>query len=188
MAIILGGSVKKIFEKRGVKLSTKPMLEKKPIIEFMRRMRVFGMEKFPNPTYISTINFYLSKKDLEKQTTIGVVALYIEQEFMDKLIKMLQYPQIDEDDEEQVKDACGAICNLICGQFKADLSLMGYWNLEMSFFSSYRNSALMGIPFYFRVLEKYELSFYIKGEKRLVMEISMGPIPRLKKEERRVIP
>ena len=186
MAIVLAGAVKKIFEKRGVKLSTKPVLEKKPVIEFMQRMRVFGMEKFPSPTYISTINFFLNRKDMEKQSTLGMIALYIEQEFMDKLIKMLQYPYIDEDDEEQIKDACGAICNLVCGQFKADLALMGFSNLEMSHFSSYRNSALMGVPFYSKMMEKYELSFYLKGEKRMVLELSMGPIPRVKKEDKRV--
>ncbi len=184
MAIVLAGAVRKVFEKRGVKFTSRPILERKPVVEFMKRMRVFGMEKFPSPTYISTINFFISKKEMDKKEALGVIALYIEQDFMARLIKLLNYPQIDEDDEEQVKDAGGAICNLIGGQFKTDLSLMGFWELEMSHFSSYRNSAAMGVPFYHKVLEKFELSFYLKGEKRLVMEISMGPIPRVKKEEK----
>ncbi len=185
MAILLAGAVRKVFEKQGLKLTAKPILEKKPIIEFMRRMRIFGMEKFPTPTYIASVNFYLNKKEMEHHQTFGVICLYVEQEYMARLIKLLQYPEIDEDDEEQLKDACGALCNLISGQFRSDLSLMGYCEMEMSHFSSYRNSALMGVPFYFKLLEKYEISFFIRNEKRVVMEVSMGPVPRQKKEEKK---
>ena len=185
LAIILAGSVRKLFEGKGIRFSSKPTLEKKPIIEFMRRMRIFGMEKFNNPTFVSTINYYLNIKELKKRSVWGLIAIYVEQDNLASLMRLLQYPQVDDEDAEGMKDACGALCNLIGGQFRIDLLRHGYTNLEMSHFSSYLNRSTGGVEFYDKIREKYEINFYIKREKRLVVEIAMGPIPKIQPREKR---
>lgn len=184
LAVILSGSIRKLFEGRGLRFSSNPTIKKKPIVEFMRRMRVFGMEKFNNPAFVATINYYLSTKEMGKNAVWGLIAIYVEQDYLDKMVDDLQYPNVDEENIEDMKDACGAICNLIGGQFKIDLTKLGYINLEMSHFSSYRNSSLSGVEFYNKVREKYEIDFYIKGEKRLVAEITMGPVPPAKSPQK----
>lgn len=180
LAVILSGSIRKLFEGRGLRFSSIPSIKKRPIVEFMHRMRVFGMEKFNNPAFVATINYYLNTKEMNKKAVWGLIAIYIEQDYLDKMIDNLQYPNVDEENIEDMKDACGAICNLIGGQFRIDLVNLGYANLEMSHFTSYRNSSDRGVDFYNKVREKYEINFYIKGEKRLVAEITMGPIPKAK--------
>ncbi len=180
LAINLAGVVKNMFKKRGeLALSCEPVIEKKDIVEFMHRMRVFGMEKFETPTFISSVNYYKSVKDLEEHKALGTVIVYVEQEFVGKLLRYLQYPIIDEDDEDELKDACGTLCNVIAGQFKAEVAKLGYIELQMSHFSSYRNSAFLGVEFASQQREKYEISFFLQDKKRLVIELTMGNIPKI---------
>ena len=183
LAISLAEVIKTMFKKTGqTALSADPALEKRPIIEFMRKMRVFGMEKFENPTFIASINYYLNVKDMEDHRAVGAVIIYIEQGFVGKLLRLLHYPIIDEEDEDVLKDACGTLCNVIAGQFKVEIVKLGYNDLEMSHFSSYKNSAFQGIEFDAQQKEKYELSFFISDEKRLVVEMTMGPLPHMKEK------
>lgn len=182
LAVTLGGVITRMFRKTGhTELSTEPIIEKKPIIEFMRRMRVFGMEKFATPTFISTINYYVNVKDMEEHRALGVIIVYIEQDFVARLLRLLQYPLIDEDDEEALKDASGTLCNVIAGQFKSEIAQLGFIEVEMSHFSSYRNTAFHGVEFCMGQREKYEISFNIQEKKRLVVEMTMGSVPKAQK-------
>ena len=121
---------------------------------------------------------FSNTKEMKKSAVWGLLVIYVEQDYVEKFIGLLQYPDVDEENWDDMKDACGAICNLIAGQFRIDFTAQGYPNMEMSHFSSYRNTSLAGVHFYNKVREKYELSFYIKGEKRLVVELTMGPVPK----------
>ena len=181
LAISLAGVVTRMFRKTGrTELSTEPVIEKKPIIEFMRRMRVFGMEKFDSPTYISSINYYATLKDMQEHRALGVVIIYVEQDFVGKLLHLLQYPNIDDDDEDAIKDACGTLCNVIAGQFKSEIVNLGYIDVQMSHFTNYLNTAFNGVEFCSDIKEKYEISFNIQEKKRLVVEMTMGAIPKAK--------
>src|SRR5437867_1358241 len=111
LAVTLAGSIVTVFEKRHIRFTGKPILEKKPIVEFMHRMRLFGMEKFNNPTFIAVINYYLNIKEMKKRAVWGVLAVYIEQDYIEKMIRDLKYPDVDSEDIEDMKDACGAVCN-----------------------------------------------------------------------------
>ena len=51
----------------------------------MHRMRVFGMEKFNNPTFIATINYYLNTQEMDKRDVWGMIALYVEQDYLEQL-------------------------------------------------------------------------------------------------------
>ncbi len=180
LAVSLAEIVKDMFKTTGkTVLSREPVVERKPIVEFRQRMRVFGMEKFEQPTYIAAVNYYTDRKEMEARKALGAVIIYVEEDFVADLLRILQYPFIeDDDDEEQLKDACGTLCNVIAGHFKSAISQLGYIELQMSPFLSYRNSAFEGIQFYPQQTDKYEISFYIEEKKRLVLELTMGPIPR----------
>ncbi len=175
----LSKSVTKMFRERNdIKFSQEPELVKRNIIEYNGMMRADGMEKFNEPTYISFINYFNNPADMEKNKAIGGIVVYIEQTYVADLLKLLKYPAVDDDDAEALSDCCGTLCNIVAGAFKTEISNMGYIELEMSHFTSYRNRAVVGLPFSFNERDKYELSFFIKNEKRLIVDMSMGIVPK----------
>ena len=173
--LVLGliAAVKKIFfEKSEMTFSREPVLEKRPITQFVQRMRVDAMEKFNTTTVFSVINFGASEEELGRGAYLVTMIIYMEQKYLPEFLRMLQYPYIDFDDDLEVKDGCGALANLIAGQYKRELAGLGYKDLMMSHFESYINTAVDGVPIPKGVTEKFELSFDVEGTKRLVVEIA----------------
>lgn len=182
MSLAMAVAVRKIFrEKAQLKLSREPIIEKKPITHFMKRMRIDPMEKFNAPTVVSIIHFYRNQKEMDLIKPTGVLLSYVELAQVAHLLKLLEYPEIDDDDEEQVEDACGALCNIIAGYFKHELLELGYPSLEMSAFDSYINSVVNGSAYPLKAINKYEVSYEIAGHKRLVTEMVMAPLTRVSK-------
>ncbi len=180
MSLALAVAVRKIFrEKAEVSFSREPIIEKKPVTHFMRRMRVDPMEKFNAPTVVSAIQFYKNKKDMDLNKPVGVLLSYIEVAFLSHLLHLLDYPEIDDDEEEEVEDACGALCNIIAGYFKNELISLGYAPLEMTTFESYINSVINGVDYPLKAAHKYEVNYEIGGQKRLVTEMVMSPLIRV---------
>ncbi|MDP8212909.1 MAG: hypothetical protein P9X22_06440 [Candidatus Zapsychrus exili] len=165
-------------------LDKEPSIRSVKIVEFMKRMRVTSWEKFDKTAYISTINLYLTEKDIEKNRAIGAVIVYILDEHILNLFKKLKYPI--EEEEESYEDACGTLCNVIVGNFKAALTQWGYKDLVMPHFLSYKNDVPNGVAYDFSQKDKYEISFVIADEKMLVIDLTLGKIPkdRNKKENR----
>ena len=156
-----------------------PVKSVKPVIEYNGKLRVDGMEKFNNePTYVSAINYYASKVDMEKKKTLGAIMVYVQQDYMVKMMKLLQYPPVDDENETALEDSCGTLCNIIAGRFKSEISKAGYIELEMSHFVAARNNLVAGVSFCFSEFTKYEILFDIEGAKRLVLETSLGVVPR----------
>ena len=178
-ALMMAEVVKRVLLKRAeIRLYQKPAIQKKEIVEFRQRMRVSGVTKFQDKTYIATVNFYKNAKDLMSQFPVGALVLYVPETYVDILMKKLQYPVFDLDDEEQLKDACGTFCNLIAGNFNTGLISLGYSQLEMSHFSTYENDILNGVEIPADQKYFYEISFTIDGEVKIVIDYIMGPIPR----------
>ena len=137
LALALSAAVKKIFyEKSGTTFSSEPKLEKKPVTQFVHRMRVDAMEKFNSTTVFSVIQFAAKEEDLEKQVYLITIVVYLEQKFLPEFLRLMQYPYIDSDDEDEVKDGCGTLVNLIAGQYKREMAALGYKDLMMSPFDS----------------------------------------------------
>ena len=179
MSLALTLAVKKVFfEKSEFKFSSEPLIEKKPIIQFVHRMRVEAMEKFNQTTFFSVVHFHKDAAALQANDPVGFVIVYIERTFVPEMLRMLKYPYIDYDDDDEVLDGTGAIANLIGGQFKKELIRLGYNDLEMSHFKSYINSAANGVEYPRDQVEKYEIAFEIEDKKRLVVEMVMGPLPK----------
>ena len=169
-----------LFIERNTEIKFKPPVKnRQKIIEYDGKMRADGMEKFNNePTYVAAINYYANKVDMGKKKTLGLIVVYVEQNYMAKIMKLLQYPPVDDENEEALQDSCGTLCNIIAGRFKSEISKAGYVELEMSHFITSRNNIVPGADFCFSEFEKFDMVFDIDGAKRLVMEITIGVVPK----------
>lgn len=180
LALGLTAAVKKtLYELAEAKFSREPIIEKRGIVQFVKRMRVDAMEKFNQTSVFSAVHYYLDTKQLDKDIPVGLIIIYMEKKFIPETLRLLKYPYIDYDDDDEVKDGCGAIANLVAGQFKKEFIALGYKDLEMSHFQSFINSAPDGINFPIDQNQKYEISFHIDEVKRLVVEMIMGDIPKI---------
>lgn len=176
---LLAETVKKLFLERGeLEFSKEPVLTKRNIVEYKGRMRADGMEKFNSPTFVAFINFYLDAANMQKHNALGAVIVYVEQDFIAPVMKKLKYPPINDEDNKAMCDACGTLCNIICGAFKSALVAQSFKELEMSHFSSYRNTAGNGVEFNFKEYDLYELRFELDNVKRLVLELTMATVPK----------
>lgn len=179
MSLALTAAVKKVFfEKSEMKFATEPVIDRRKIVQFVHRMRVDAMEKFNQTTFFSIINFYKNVAAMEANTPAGLIIVYIERTFVPEMLRILKYPYIDYDSDDEVLDGTGAIANLIAGQFKRELARLGYADLEMSHFKSHINTVANGVDYPTDQYEKYEISFDIDEKKRMVVEMIMGVLPK----------
>jgi hypothetical protein len=179
MAAILANVVRKMLLVKGdIRLSSDPVINEKKVVQFRKRMRVDGLEKFGQRTLFSTVIFYMDKSRMEDQSAVGAMVVYIPLDYIARLMWLMEYGRIDEDDDAAVLDACGTIANLIAGGFVKELCGHGFIHLEMSHFENFINTAVDGIHFSPDQDKKYEIEFFIRNEKRIVVEITMGRIPR----------
>ena len=178
-ARVLAAAVRKmLLLKGGLELSRDPVFREKEITSFRRHIRVDALEKFNARSVFSVVKFYSDVAAMEADTPVGALIVFIEAEFVAKLLWHLEYPRIDDDDDDAILDGCGTLTNLIAGHFVKSLNDQGCVHLQMSHFDSYINTALDGIAFAPDQTRKYEISFLISGEKRLVAELTMSRIPR----------
>jgi len=176
---VLAEIVKRILIRRGnIELSDKPKVVKKAIVEFRKRIRVNGLEKFNDKTLISTINFYKNDEDLEADKAIGALIVYLAEDYVVQLLQSLQYPVIDDEDQEALDDACGTFCNLLAGNFKSGLTQLGYQELSMSHFSTFQNDVVNGVNYHYGEKHLTEISFEVRGYKCIVVDLTMGPLTK----------
>ena len=179
LSVLLVSAVKKMFSQKGnIYLSQEPVICEKEIVQFAHRMRVDGLEKFNGRTLVAALNFYLDQEHLAHEKAEGALIAYIPEDYIARLMWLLDYGRIDEDSEAETQDACGTVTNLIAGYFVKELKGHGYGHLEMGHFTTFVNSPLNGIDFYSHENVKHEMEFFIRGEKRMVLELTMGNLKR----------
>lgn len=180
IAEILAASVEALFKERGeIVFSEKSKLELKQIIEYDGKIRANGIERYEGEvTYVSAVNFYANAAGLEKRKTLGALIIYVEKEYLPKLMKLLQYPPVDDEIEQAMLDSIGTLCNIVSGRFKSEIKNAGYVDLEMSHFINYRNNAVVGIDFCSKEFDYYEMDCYIDGVRRVSFDMTMGIIPK----------
>ncbi|MBF0479438.1 MAG: chemotaxis protein CheX [Candidatus Omnitrophica bacterium] len=175
IAAKLMGSVQDLMEKTcKSKLSEKPVMETKEIIEYGSRMRVLGLSKFDGPCYVAAVNLYLNQKKSEDKDACGVIVSYWEQETAEGFVRALQ-KGLDLEDPDVILDSCGEFCNSIAGQFKNELAAFGYPELNLSTIIKARNEIDEGVDFPFSEGEYCELSFKVKNKKVVVVSLVMAP-------------
>ncbi len=172
------GITKLLRERTEGQLPVKSQMEQKNIIEFMRKMRGDSIDKFTQPAFVSTVNYYANERDMTKRKPLGALVIYIEEDYVPVLLRTLKYPEVDFKQDDALKDACGTLANLIAGRFKSEMLERGFTDLEMSHFTNYRKSAMLGVDFDNRQTKKYEITFFIHETKRLIVELTMGPVPK----------
>jgi hypothetical protein len=176
-ALLLAEVIKRILDRKAsIHLSRVADFKLKPIIEFRGRMRVSSIDKFDGIAYISFVYFYLTEDDKHAHKPVGVILIYMEDEYIEQLLRKLDYPRIDADNQDMVEDACGTICNLIAGNFKTGLTQLGYHELHMSHFTCHRTDIVNGVDFPRLQNQKYEISFVIESKKRIMAELIMAPL------------
>ncbi|MBF0330711.1 MAG: hypothetical protein HQL17_02150 [Candidatus Omnitrophica bacterium] len=159
-------------------VSRKPVIVDKEVVSFHGRMRIDGLEKFNRRTVFSVVKFYTDAAHMERDRPVGALTVFVETEHLPKLLWSLEYPRIDEDDDEAMLDGCGTLTNLIAGYYVKEIFDQGYVHLQMSHFESYINTAVNGIAFSVDQTKKCEISFIIQGQKRIVVELTMSNVPR----------
>jgi len=179
-ALMLAKVVRRILEKEGdIILSKDPELKLKPIVDFNKKMRVGTLEKFNIRTFISTVNFYESKEKMDAHVAHGIIIIYLAEDYIEELFKKLHYKSnLDADDEEASQEICGKFANVILENFKTSMSQSGYQDLTMSLFSTYVNRVDEGVEAYLANPVFYEISFYIRDKKRLVIDFNLGPVTK----------
>ncbi|MBF0594226.1 MAG: hypothetical protein HQL22_04595 [Candidatus Omnitrophica bacterium] len=176
---VLISALKKMLAQKGdIYLSQDPVVREKEIVQFARRMRVDGLEKFGRCTFIASVNFYVDKEQMGLEKSVGALLVYIPEDYVARLLWLLDYGRIDEDNEAEMSDACGTVANLLAGYFVKELSAHGYIHLQMSHFETYINTPLNGIDFFSDEDVKHEIEVFIREEKRMVLELTMKPLKR----------
>ena len=179
-AILLAEVVKRILVRKAeIRLSAKPTLTLKPLVEFRKRMRISSIEKFPVKTYVSVINFYQNREDEKQSKVLGALIIYIPENFIIRLFEALNYPELDEDDEVGLDDACGTFCNLVAGNFKSGLTQLGFDEPLMSHFSSFHDEAPKGVTYPRLQQQYYEIGFEVMDQKCIVADLVMGSVRRI---------
>lgn len=149
--------------------------DKREIIEYQSRMRVFGMEKFNGPCYIGVVNYYFSAEDQKNHDACGVFILFIEETNVGKFLKSLGYRGFDEDEEKSVYKPLGEFTEVLSSNFKKEIQSLGYQNLISSTPACYHNDISSGVEFSYDQYAKYESSFYLWKDKIVVVEVTIKP-------------
>ena len=179
LSCILISAVKMVLRQKGdIYLSSDPVVHEKGIVQFAQRMRIDGLEKFNARTVIATVNFFLDKDRMVQEGASGALILYIPEDYVARLMWLMDYGRINEDDDRELLESGGAVANLISGAFVKELSANGYGHLQMSHFATYMNNVVNGVDFSAQENVKHEIEFFIRGDKKLVAELTMLPLKR----------
>ena len=181
-ATTIMGSVEKMFISIcSARLDGAPKITKRAIVEWRKRMKVYGFEKFKEFCYISVIKYYLDPASQKADKPFGVVILYIELPHAYDLLAMLKIeidvkPHLYEgeisEEDKAMAECCGEFCNIVAGSFKTDLAQIGYPELIMSTPENYVQDVPEGIIYPSKEQFKYELAFKVEG-KRVFVDVVM---------------
>ena len=175
--------IKKLFfDRREIRFHA-TSIKREVIVEFMQRMRVFGMEKFDKAACVSMVNFYVNERDKAKQNAFGTLLIYVPEELVLLVLGFLKIPiDIKIESEEDILKLSSRVGEAIVAEFKKELPALGYKNLFISEIVNFRNSTTHGVPFYRTIRAKDDVSFILDPEegKILAVDITMGPKSAIK--------
>jgi hypothetical protein len=158
--------------------TTGAVASERDIIEFGGRMRLFPMEKFNGPAYVSTVNFYRSQKDMADSFAAGTFALFVKEDAAERLVKAFGRSAKDAEDEASVMGICAELCGILAGNLKNEMASHGYMELIVSAPLRYKNSVPEGVQFDYDLFKKQEIVFGFWKEKNIIVEACFGNIPK----------
>ena len=173
------GVVEDTFEKMvHAKCSAPPVVTERDIIEYDGNMRVFPLEKFNAPCYVTYVNFFLNDADLKaERNVIGTFVFFVKEEVAEKLLRAFNHSLKDAENEDVLTDICGEMCNILTGNIKNELTDIKYVELSMSVPYKFKNHIPAGVPFDYHLFTKHEFVFSFWGQKCIVIEACMGDVP-----------
>jgi hypothetical protein len=160
-----------------VSFSKPPEFSEHNLIEYASRMRVFGLEKFGLPCYISYVNFFLSPEASKKDMPVGTLIIFIEHNNATRLLKSLGYPNINEDEEGTILEKAGEFCVAMANQFKTSIASNGYKELTVSTPLTFKNDIPEGVPFDYNEKKYYQLDLFFWKQKTLIFNLTLGAVP-----------
>ena len=168
-----------MLEKMGaISPSEEPKIEESEIIEYDGKMRVSGMEKFNNSSFLSVVNFYLNQGDMQRQKPKGALVLFFEAENTSKFLKAFGMRFADDEDDKSLMDACGQVCEAVAAEFKTELTRKGFVDLVVSKPRNYKNNVIEGIDYSQDQKTKQTVSFFYFKTKAIVGDLTMADLPR----------
>ncbi len=150
----------------------------KNIIEFGGRMRLFPMEKFNGPAYVSIVNFYRTSKDMADHFAAGTFVLFVKEDAAEKLVKAFGRSSKEAEDETAVMGICAELCGILSGNLKNAMVKHGYPELVVGEPLKYKNSIPEGAQFDYDLFKKQEIIFSYWKDKSVIVEACIGNIPR----------
>ncbi len=155
--------------------TTDPQIKERDIIEYDSRMRVFGMEKFNAPCFISYVNFFASSNHQANHQPLGAMIIYIEESNVERFLKAAGHSIKLDEEKDIVFKVCGEFCKNIAENFKTSIRSLGYNELIISDPVSYHNQISEGVPFNYDEYKMYELIFSIWKQKILAIDLTLAP-------------
>jgi hypothetical protein len=146
------------------------------IVEYDKRMKVSGVEKFDSTSYVSVINFYSNQGDLQKHKPKGAFILLFDSENAGKFYKALGFSVSDDEDDMSMINTNGEVCLSLATSFKTALASLGYGDLVMSEVANYKNKVLEGVEYSPEQKSKLEITFTYFKRKSIVLELSFADI------------
>lgn len=172
---VLARLVEQSFQQSGkVSFSQDPAIETKSIMEYNRRMRVSGLEKFNGAAYVASVSFYRNDKDQASHNACGALVLNVADQEMKKLFEALGVSGFDDDEEDEAVEKCCEVCQTVADAFINQLQAKRSTSVLRSDAIGGRNTIADGVEFGYDQYDAQEISFYVKGQKVLAFDLTMS--------------
>ena len=179
MAVLLKNLVEKILlESEKIIFTGESTVERKDLIEYDRRMRASGTDKFNYPAFVAAVNYYRNEREKMQHNACGALILYIRASAVDSILKNMGIRKYDDENEEEVAGKCADICLSLAEKFNKELMGAGYRELVLSQAIGAKNSIMQGVEFSYDQYDRYEIGFSQSKEKVMVLDLTMTAIPR----------
>ncbi|MBF0217481.1 MAG: hypothetical protein HQL30_10860 [Candidatus Omnitrophica bacterium] len=154
------------------------------IITWYRKMKLFVLEKFHKPTYVSVVNLYKSEREKASGSPFGIVITYVDKGTASSILNMMRLLPSTESmqvvDKESMRGfavkGCGDLARSIAERVVAEMKGLGHEGLVMSDPENITEPKNVLLPYNENVTEKYEFLFPVREKESVYVDIVM-PIP-----------
>jgi hypothetical protein len=154
------------------------------IITWYRKIKLFVLEKFHRPTYVSVVNLYKDEKDKASGQPFGSIIIYVEKSTASSILNMMRLLPSTESmqvvDKESMRGfavkGCGDLARAIAERVVVEMKGLGHAGLVMADPENITEPKNVLLPYNENVAEKYEFLFPVREKESVYVDIVM-PIP-----------